>query len=268
MTTSSTFTAANGDGYELQMGRWSRRLAQPFIDFSGVTQGRVLDVGCGTGHLAQALAKNAQIGPVVGIDFSPDYIDYAKQHNSSDKISFAVGDACDLQFEDASFDHALSMLVFQFIPDTQKAVRQMLRVTRPGGTVAAATWDTRGGLVFYRMFFDTAAMLHPEGALRRGKVYTRPMSGPGELEQAWLTAGLVDVVQDSISIRMEFASFADFWAPVEGKDGPLAQYYGSLDDQMKPKLREAVQAAYVDGEPDGPRSYVATAWTVRGTVQG
>ena len=55
------------------------------------------------------------------------------------------------------------MLVLQFIPQADLAVREMRRVTRPGGTVAAATWDTRGGLVSYRMIFDTAAMLDASG---------------------------------------------------------------------------------------------------------
>lgn len=268
MAASSTFTAADGDGYELHMGRWSRLLAPRFIAFAGVNQGHVLDVGCGTGNLGLCLGQNPNIGSVVGVDFSPVYIEHAKRRNLSHKITFDVGDACELPFKDASFDHSLSMLVLQFIPDAEKAVRQMHRVTRPGGTVAAATWDTRGGLVFYRMFFDTAAMVDPDAIARRGKACTRPMTRPGELERAWCAAGLVDVVQDMVSIRMDFASFADFWAPTEGKDGPLADYFGSLSADLKPKVREAVQRAYLDGEADGARSYVATAWVVKGIVPG
>lgn len=267
MTVSSTFFAADGDGYELQMGRWSRRLAPLFVDFAGtVGAERVLDVGCGTGSLSFCLAQDRRIGNVRGLDFSPVYVDYAQRKNQDDRIEFQVGDACALPFPDASFDHALSMLVLQFIPQADRAVREMRRVTRPGGIVAAATWDVRGGFVAFRMFLDTAAMLFQHGKERRARIYTRPLSRPGELARLFREAGLLDVVQDMRTIRMDHQSFADFWAPCEGKDGPIAEYVGTLNPDEKTQLRDAVQQAYLDGEPDGARSYAATAWVVKGTV--
>jgi ubiquinone/menaquinone biosynthesis C-methylase UbiE len=267
MAASSTFTASDGDGYELQMGRWSRLLAPRFVAFAGVASGdRVLDVGCGTGNLGLVLAQNRNIGSLVGVDSSSAYVEFAQRRNSDPRIQFQVGDACSLPFANASFDHSLSMLVLQFIPETKSAIREMRRVTRPGGVVAAATWDTRGGFVFYRMFFDTAAVVDPTANERRKKIYTRPMSRPGELAQAWRDAGLIDVVQDMLTIRMDFASFADFWAPMEGKDGPLADYICGLDSTTKEKVRDGVERAYLDGEADGPRSYAATSWVVRGMV--
>jgi SAM-dependent methyltransferase len=267
MAVSSTFVSGDGDGYELQMGRWSRRLAPLFVDFTGIGgASRVLDVGCGTGSLSFCLAQHSEIGSVRGLDFSPVYIDYAKRKNRDDRVEFQVGDACALPFPDASFDHALSLLVLLFIPQADLAVREMRRVTRPGGTVAAAVWDTRGGLVYHRIIFDTAAMLDQGLRERRARVRTSPMARPGELARAWTEAGLQDVVQDMRTIRMDFQSFADFWAPCVGKDGPEAAYVGTLHGDDKSKLREAVKQAYLDGEPDGARSYAATAWVVKGTV--
>src|SRR3979490_738010 len=105
----------------------------------------VLDVGCGTGSLTSTLARNPDIRGVHGIDFSAAYIEHAKREHSGSRIQFQVGDACALPFEDKEFDHTLLMLVLQFIPQPEKAVGEMCRVTRPGGTVAAATWDSRGG---------------------------------------------------------------------------------------------------------------------------
>ena len=164
MVTSSTFVASDGDGYQVQMGRWSRRLAPLFIDFAGITTAeRVLDVGCGTGNLSFSLARNAAIASVRGIDLSPAYVEHAKRRNRDARIAFAVADACVLPFPDASFDHALSLLVLQFVPQTDLVVREMQRVTRPGGTVAAATWDARGGLVCNRLIYDAAAMLDRHG---------------------------------------------------------------------------------------------------------
>lgn len=263
----STFLATNGNGYELQMGRWSRRLAPLLVDFAGVANTkRVLDVGCGTGNLAVCLAGKPDIGSIFGIDLSPVYIEHARSGNDDPRLSFEVGDACALPFADAYFDHSLSMLALQFAPDASLAVREMRRVTRPGGTIAAATWDTRGGFVVFRMIFDAAAMLTVCGSEWRARAYTRPLSRPGDLTRAWHGAGLVNVAQDMRTIRMDFESFADFWTPAEGGEGPVAEYVGSLDDATKLTLREAVRLAYLDGEADGPRSYAATAWVVKGQV--
>jgi len=125
------------------------------IEFAGVGEGAsVLDVGCGTGNLALALLQNPKIGKVSGIDFSQAYIDHAAKRSRDPRVEFKVADACALPFADASFDHTLSMLVLQFIPQANRAIREMRRILRPGGIMAAATWDTRGGLVFYRMVLD------------------------------------------------------------------------------------------------------------------
>jgi ubiquinone/menaquinone biosynthesis C-methylase UbiE len=267
MTMTSTFGSSHGDGYELQMGRWSLRLAPSFIRFAGTIGAlRVLDVGCGTGNLCLSLAQDPEIVSVCGLDVSPAYVAYADRRNDDARLKFQVGDACALPFADASFDHTVSMLVLQFVPQADLAVREMRRVTRPGGTVAAATWDTRGGFIALRMIYDAAAMLDPNGRRARAAAYTRPMSRPGELARVWKDAGLTNVVQDSLTIRMEFASFADFWAPVEGKDGPVAEYVGTLSADARGRLRDTVRLAYLDGETDGARSYAATAWVAKGRV--
>jgi len=266
MATSSTFTAADGAGYESQMGRWSRRLAPLFIEFCGVASGnRVLDVGCGTGNLAFALAENPRVRSVDAIDFSPEYIDYARQRARGSRPSFQVGDACALPFPDGSFDHSLSMLVIQFIPEPERAVREMTRVTRAGGTVAAVTWNTRE-FDMHRVFFGTAGKLDAKARDIRAASSARPMARSEGLLAAWHNAGLQDVALERLTISMDFASFADFWAPFEGQDGPYAQYYLSLEAEHKAKLRGMVQAVYLDGKLDGPRSLMAPAWAVKGTV--
>lgn len=85
---------------------------------------------------------------------------------------------------------------------------------------------------------------------------------------AWRAAGFADVVGTSIPIRMEFADFEDCWTPYEGKDGPGAEYLASLSPVERARLKEAVRLAYVDGEAEGPRSYAALAWAVKGVVPG
>ena len=267
MTSSSTFKASDGDGYELQMGRWSHRLAEPFLEFSGFANGeQVLDVGCGTGSLTFALAARAKIKNICGLDFSADYINYASHRNSDPRIEFKVGDACALPFPDRSFDRVLSLLMLHFVPQADRAVAEMRRVARPRSTVAAAVWDARGGYVAARILLDTAATLDPIANERRARNYTRPMTRPGELAKAWRKAGFENVQDGTITIRMEFASFSDYWAPYVGKDGPVAEYVSALSVDQQQRLKDAVERAYLDGEQDGVRSYAATAWVVRGTT--
>lgn len=152
------------------------------------------------------------------------------------------------------------------MPSPNDAIAEMQRVAKPGAVVAAAVWDARGGFVANRMFFDTAAALDPKAGDRRAKNYTRPLTRPGELAAAWRHAGFVDVSETVLNIRMEYASFADYWAPYLGKDGPGAEYVGTLAADERGRLEQAVQAAYLDGEPDGPRSYAALAWAVKGVA--
>jgi SAM-dependent methyltransferase len=264
---SSTFAAHDGDCYELQMGCWSRRLAELFLDFSGYTDGeQVLDVGFGTGSLTFTLAERAKVRGICGVDFSSAYIDYATRRNRDPRIEFRTGDACALPFADGTFNRTLSLLMLHFVPRAELAVKEMCRVTQPGGVVAAAVWDARGGYVATRIFFDTAAALDPKANEHRARQYTRPMTRPGELANAWHSAGLNDINETMLTIRMEFASFDDYWAPYVGKDGPVAQYNASLNAGEQAKLRDIVRLAYLDGEPDGARSYASTAWAVKGTM--
>lgn len=263
MTVSSTYVASDGDGYEHHMGRWSRRLAEPFLDFAGTANGEcVLDVGCGTGSLVRILAQRCRPKALHGIDLSPAYVEHAARLNTDPSAAFKVGDACALEFPDRSFDRVLSLLVLHFVPTVDRAIAEMRRVTRAGGVAAAAVWDSRGGYVANRMFFDTAAVLDPEASKRRARNYTRPMTRPGELSKAWRAAGFLDVVETALSIRMDFTSFDDYWAPHGG--GPIAEYLATLGATERARIRDAVRSAYLDGEPDGMRSYAAIAWAVKG----
>ncbi|MBR0672350.1 class I SAM-dependent methyltransferase [Neoroseomonas soli] len=269
MAVSSTFVATDGDAYEQQMGRWSRLLAEPFLDFVGpVGAGRVLDLGCGTGSLALALAARAPACRIFGVDFSPAYVEHARRRTADPRLDFQVGDACAIPFAAASFDHVLSLLMLHFVPRTSDAVAEMRRVARPGAVVAASVWDARGGFVAQRIVLDTAAAMDPKADALRAQNCTRPMTRPGELAAAWRVAGLADIHETALTIRMDYADFDDFWAPYLGGQGPAAGYVGGLEAEARDRLRGAVRRAYLDGEPDGPRSYAATAWAVRGVAPG
>ncbi|HEX9323036.1 MAG TPA: class I SAM-dependent methyltransferase [Xanthobacteraceae bacterium] len=264
---STTFHARNADAYEHFMGRWSRRLAESFIAFAGLADGeRILDVGCGTGSLAFALAEAAKVARIAAIDASEIYLDAARAKNKDPRISFERADACALPFEDAGFDRAMSLLVLHFIPETERAVREMCRVVRPGGIVAATVWDTFGGMASQRMFWDTAAVLDPTAAIARGQHYFRPMTRRNELKETWMRVGLRQIEQTELMVRMEFSNFADFWAPIAAGEAALGKYVAGISDEKKQRLEQALRAAYEGNAPDGPRSFAAVAWACRGVV--
>jgi ubiquinone/menaquinone biosynthesis C-methylase UbiE len=264
---SSIFNVHDAAGYEQLMGRWSQRLAPQFIAFAGLAEGeRVLDVGCGTGSLTFTLAKSSGLREIAAIDFSPVFVDEAKRRNSDPRITIQQADACALPYADASFDRALALLVLHFIPETSKALAEMRRVVRPGGIVAAAVWDHYGGMPGMRMMVDTVATRSDGGRELRGRYCFQPMMQPGEMKQAFLDQGLIDVVETEMMIRMDYRNFDDFWAPIASGEGPLGKYILSLEATERERTTEAVRDAYQAGRPDGPRSFANVAWAVRGVV--
>ncbi len=264
----SNFVARDGAGYELQMGRWSQRLASPFIDFAGVGSGeRVLDMGCGTGSLTAEIARRDRDGSVFGLDFSQAYVEFAARNNVGHH-RFLVGDGAALPFPDGVFDRSLSQLVLHFVPEPAVAISELRRVTRPGGVVAATVWDAGGGVMVNRLFCDTAAAVAPGGEVFRHRIFARPLTQPGQLARVWREAGFVGVGESTVTIRMDFESFDDYWAPYVGGDGPYAAFVSTLDDAVRATLSEAVRRAFLSGMADGPRSFTASAWAVRGHVPG
>jgi len=263
----STFNARDAAVYERSMGRWSRRLAPGFIAFAALeTPRRVLDVGCGTGSLVFELARDRVIAGLSGIDASEVYADAARQKATDRRIEIRHGDACAMPYADHEFDAALSQLVLQFVPDPALALAEMYRVVRPGGTVAAAVWNSGGGMPHQRMFWDTAAMLDPAAARERANAFNRPMTRRGDLQRLFDGQGLQRVDESSLTIWMDFDDFQDFWAPIAGGEGTLGKYVAALRGDTLRDLERHLCDAYVSGASDGPRQFACTAAVCRGIV--
>jgi ubiquinone/menaquinone biosynthesis C-methylase UbiE len=264
----SMFNARDADNYERLMGRWSRRLAPLFIEHAGIANGEnVIEVGCGTGSLTFTLPQKAALGRLTAVDHSEIYLAAAKAKNNDPRIDLEQGDGCALRFPDASFDRALSMLVLpSVLPEPEVMVAEMRRVTRPGGVVAAAFWDSPGGSPSQRMVWDTAAALDDAAAEARDRTMGRPIYAPGALARMWAEAGLVDIDLRSLMICMDFAAFADYWQPFASGEGALGAYVASLDGARQDRLESHLRKAYLTGRPDGERSFVAVALSCRGVV--
>jgi SAM-dependent methyltransferase len=175
---------SEAEAYERFMGRWSRSLAPLLVRFAGVGEGDVvLDVGSGTGALAAAVASAALGARITGVNPAAAYVAFAQAKRASERISFEAGDAQQMRFEDGTFHRTLSLLVINFVPDPQKAVLEMKRVTRHGGTVAAAVWDYDAGMEMLRAFWDAAIALHAADDKKDER--HMPFSRRGELPALW-----------------------------------------------------------------------------------
>lgn len=255
---------ASGETYEPYVGRWSRVVGREFLSWLAVPYDRTwLDVGCGTGALAQVIMESAVPRSVVGVDPSEGYIAYARDHIADDRVRFEVSDAQSLPFDAASFDSVVSGLVLNFVPEPQQAVDEMKRVARPGGTVAAYVWDYAGKMELMRYFWDAAVALNPEAQdLDEGRRF--PLCQPKPLQQLFTQAGLQDVKLRAIDVPTSFRDFDDYWSPFLGGQAPAPGYAMSLTDEHRTELREKIRRC-LPIEPNGSIRLVARAWAVRGT---
>jgi SAM-dependent methyltransferase len=254
-----------GDAYDVFMGRWSRRLAPLLVKFAGVADGDdVLDVGAGTGSLTAAVAVAAPSSRIIGVDRSEPYVAIARTHHQSHRRLFQVGDAQHLPLRGASFDRVLSLLTLNFVPDPATALGEMIRVTRAGGTVAAAVWDYGEGMEMLRVFWDEAITLaaHADEKDERHM----PLSRSGELGRLWGLHRLHTVVETSLTIETDFSSFADYWSPFLQQQGPAGAHVATLSASERAQLESKLRRRLLDERLDGPITLRARAWAVRGVV--
>jgi len=254
-------------GYENFMGRWSKRLAPAYVALAGVKSGdRVLDVGTGTGSLAFAVEAATSSGEIVGIDPSEGFITYAKKNAKAGRMSFEVGDAQALKFKDASFDQTMSLLVMNFVPDHNKAIIEMRRVTRPGGVVSSCVWDYNAGMEMLRFFWDEVVALDPAMAPKDER--HMKLSREGQLGELWKKAGLVNVQEKPLVIEQAYTSFGDYWTPFLKGAGPGGAYVVSLTDERRQQLEQRMRKRLLGDRQDGAFTLKARAWCVRGEVPG
>jgi SAM-dependent methyltransferase len=268
MPAASTYYASDGPAYERFLGRWTKRLAEPLLDFAGFPAGgALLDVGTGTGSVARAMAARWPSRQIVGVDVAESYIGYARAQAIGASPVFEIGDATALHFDNGAFAGVTAQLVLNFVPNAKLAIGEMKRATQRGGIVVAAIWDFRGGLVYQRLFWDTVAGIDPEAANVRDRLFSGTLALPDGLTKLFADAGLADVRRCSLTVRMDYVNFDDYWEPLLGGQGPMGSYVTALDVDKRHNVENAVRRAYCSGSPDGERSMTATAWAVRGIVR-
>lgn len=255
---------ASGDSYEPYVGRWSRLVAQEFIRWLALPDGRRwLDVGSGTGALTQTIVERANPKNVKGIDRSEDYVEFAQSRVNDPRAEFEVGNAQTLPVESDAFDVAVSGLVLNFVPQPEQMVAEMRRVVRDGGTVALYLWDYAGKMQMMRHFWNAATALDPACRdLDEGRRFS--ISNANALFDFFENAGLSQVQVRPFDILAEFKNFDDFWIPFLGGQGPAAGYAMSLSEERRARLRERLYNS-LPFALDGTISLILRAWAVKGT---
>jgi SAM-dependent methyltransferase len=251
----------SADAYQKWMGRYSTPLAPALIKFAGVIPGmRVLDVGCGPGSLTSALAELLGPDSVVAVDPSESFVRACRRRLPGVEVASAGGES--LPFADESFDVTLSQLVVNFMDDPEAGVREMRRVTRRGGVVAACVWDYAGEMTLLRTFWRVAREVDPERAAAEDEAATfRGFDKPG-LTTLWLAAGLHNVRSGPLVVSACYTDFEDLWSPLPAGVGPAGAFCESLDDECQAALHDAFRRGL--DVADGPFELPARAWAVAG----
>ncbi len=255
---------SDGDAYDTYIGRWSRLVAESFVEWLAIPPGRRwVDIGCGTGVLSAAVVERADPVSVVGVDPSSDLVDAARLRVDDPRVSFAVGTGTDLPLDDGSADVVVSGLVLNFIPDLGRALREMVRVTTPHATIGAYVWDYADRMELIRSFWDAALALDPAAtAADEGERF--PICRPEPLRAAFEAADLAGAEVRPIEVPTVFHDFDEYWTPFLSGVGPAPGYAVSLDDAARTALRERLRSA-LPTHPDGTIALVARAWAVRGS---
>jgi len=265
MTNQTSETWNAGGPYEQYVGRWSRIVAREFLAWLGVAAGqRWGDVGCGTGALVENILAVSEPKWVFAIDKSGGFLTEAQGRVRDARVRFEVADATVMPWATASCDATVSGLVLNFVPNALVVAREMVRVTRPGGKVAAYVWDYSGGMQMMRHFWDAAIAMNPDDA-KLDQAERFPLCQPEPLTALFREVGLNSVAVRAIQIPTVFRDFDDYWLPFLGKQGAAPTYLASLDDERRDRIREALRARLAVSA-DGSISLMARAWAVQGTV--
>jgi SAM-dependent methyltransferase len=243
------------EAYDRFMGRYSIQLSAPLADFAEIRAGnRVVDVGCGPGAMTAELVRRVGPGSVSAVDPSRSFVAAARARNPG--IDAVVASAENLPFPDRAFDAALAQLVVHFMHDPIAGLREMSRITRRDGLVAASVWDHGTGRGPLSLFWRAALEVDPNA----DDESELPGARRGHLAGLFRAAELQEVEETELASSVEYASFDEWWEPYTRGVGTAGTYLAALTPDRQQAVRDRCQALL----PNGPFVIDAWAWAVRG----
>ena len=218
----------------------------------------VLDVACGSGNATIAAARHNT--NALGVDYVPNLIRLAKDRAEVEglDIDFQLADAEDLPFDDQSFDAVVSVFGCMFTPSHERAASEIARVTRPGGTVALASWVPDG---FIGQMFN---VIKEHAAPAPG--IPSPMLWGQESHLRELFADRLDTIHSTVEEQpFRYASAQEFVTFFRRWYGPTLAAFGRLDSDQQTALNNDLVALALgyDRHGDGasiwlPATYLQT----------
>ncbi len=243
------------DAYLRFMQRYSGPLAARFADLAGVRRGqRALDVGCGPGTLTAELVRRLGAGAVCAAEPSASFAMAAAQRLPGVDVRRSAAEQ--LPFPDGVFDVTMAQLVVHFMADPVAGLREMGRVTRTGGVVAACVWDHGGGRGPVTAFWRAVRELDPAADDESDLAGVRE----GDLARLCAQAGLGEVQAGTLAVRARYATFAEWWEPYTLGVGPAGDYVAALGAERRGLLREHCRRLF----PAEPIEITAVAWAATG----
>jgi SAM-dependent methyltransferase len=245
------------EAYTRFMGRYSEPLAVLFADLAGVRRGqRALDVGCGPGALTAELVSRLGPDAVSAVDPSERFVAAVRERCPGVDVRLAAAEH--LPFgegeDEGTFDVTLAQLVVHFMKNPVAGLREMARVTRRGGVVAACVWDHAGGRGPLTAFWRTVRELDPSADDESELAGVRE----GHLAQLFTQAGLGVADDTELTVLVRHATFEEWWEPFTLGVGPAGTYVASLTSEHREALRERCRRAL----GPTPVEVSATAWAV------
>lgn len=206
-------------------------VSEHLVEHVGIVPGsRVLDVATGTGHVALAAARRSAVAS--GIDYVPELLEIARRRDAAEDldVDFALADAEELPYGDESFDVVLSAIGVMFSADHARAAGELVRVCRPGGRIAVASWTPEGFI---------GGMLATVGRHVTPPVGAQPPTrcGVEAVFAELLGDGVVDVDSVTATVRQRFGTAEDFADLFLTYYGPTYSAASRLGDEGRKALR-------------------------------